>query len=148
VNRQIIHVVLVMMVLITASVFFSCDTTSNKHPITIINVHLTPAVDADHKLYAVFHFLPDWASPWLVLSSDTNTILLPPLNVGTLPLYMEIIYNTNGFGDSTSSNNYYQGWYGKTIRSGPGAQPLDPFIIPKVPLMILNVDLDIHGTLP
>ena len=138
-------IALAILIFTASPIIFSCDTTSNKHPYTLINVHLTPGVDADHKLYAVFHFLPDWASPWLVLSSDTNTILIPPLNVGTLPLYMEIIYNTNGFGDATSSNNYYQGWYGKIDRT---TEVLDAFIIPEVPIMIMNVDLDIHGVLP
>jgi hypothetical protein len=142
-----IKFVFTIIMLITASVIFSCDTTKTQHPYLVLTVHLTPVVDQTHKLYVVFHAAPDWSSPWLTVSSESNTIYIPPLNVGKIPLYMEIIYNTNGGGDATSSGNYYQGWNGKTIRSGAGVQVLDAFIIPQIPVMILNFDLDTHGTL-
>jgi len=145
VKRKIIQFVFAIIMLIMAPVIFSCDTTKNQHPYLIISVHLTPVVDQTHKLYVVFHAAKDWSSPWLTVSSDSNTIIIPPLNVGKIPLYMEIIYNTNGGGDATSSGNYYQGWYGKTDRTVPN---LDAFIIPEIPVMILNFDLDTHGTLP
>lgn len=141
VKRKMTHIFLVLMVLITASVFFSCDTSKKNHPYLIINVTLAaPEVPGPgNQLYIVFHFLPDWSTPWLTLSSETNTILVPPLNVSTLPLYFEIIYDFTGDGNP-GSGDWYHGWNGIIDRTTP--VPLDAFIIPDVPLMVLNIAMD------
>ena len=141
VKSKFIQILVAVLMVFTASVFFSCDTTTKNHPCVIIHVSLGAATPGPlNKLYMVFHLKNDWASPWLTLSTETNTILVPPLNVGTVPLYFEIIYDFDGDGIPGGLGvDWYQGWYGKIDRLTPN---LNPFLIPDVPILILNIAMD------
>ncbi|MBN2079611.1 MAG: hypothetical protein JW838_11645 [Spirochaetes bacterium] len=125
----------------------ACDSTEDKSPYLIINVNLDEVlhpVSAANKLYAIFYVNPTWSGPWLTLSSASHTIITPRLTIGTLPFCFEVLYDADGDGQP-SSGDLYQGWSGKTNRGG---DLLDPVLLPKTDLMILNVDLDNNGTIP
>ncbi len=146
VKKNKIKIILAVFLLIVSPIIFSCDTASKNHPVVFINVNISQTVDQVNKLYVVFHMLPDWNSAWLTLGYDAKTIIIPPLDIGKIPLYFEIIYDVSGTGTPSTVGNWYQGWYRKTIRTGLGAQIMDAFIIPDVPIMLLDVDMDTHGT--
>jgi hypothetical protein len=137
-------IVLAILLFTALPIIFSCDTSTKHHPYVYITVNISQVVDQAHKLYVVFHFANNWVSPWLTLSYDTKSIVIPPLNVGKIPLYFEIIYDFVGNSPPATATNWYQGWYRKTDRTDP-LQLLDPFVIPDVPVMLLNVDMDDHG---
>ena len=145
-NTSIKHAMMLLVPILLASVL-SCDTKKSEQPYLLINVKKS-GVDSTHKLYAVFHVTNNWTSPWLTLNSSSNTIITPQLNVGDFPLFFEVIYDANGNGDHSSTGDLYQGWNGKFDRSTPDMTPL---IIPEIPVMILNIDLDTpatRGTMP
>jgi hypothetical protein len=135
-------VALAVFLFVVSPIIFSCDTSTKNHPVVFINVTIPQTVDQTQRLYIVFHFMSDWNSPWLTLSYDSKVMVIPPLNIGKVPLYFEIIYDLSGTGILNTVGNYYQGWNGKINRAVPD---LNAFIIPDVPIMILNVAMDQAG---
>lgn len=136
------YAIVALLIILLAPVL-SCDTKSSQHPYIIINVNKT-GVSSANKLYAVFYFKSDWTTKLFTLSSSSNTIITPfELNVSDYPLYFEIIYDTNGNGTPDEAGNIYQGWSRKTDRT---TDTLSPLILPEIPIMILNVDLETAGS--
>ncbi len=147
-KRQIIRRISTILLFISIPLVFSCDTEKDEAPpLILLNVTLAaPEVpDNAHKLYAVFYPASIWAAatPLFIVSSDTNTIVIPPIDIWDTTFYFEIIFDQTGSGTPVASGNWYQGWYGKINR---GADILDVFIVPKVPMMSINITMDTLGT--
>jgi hypothetical protein len=150
-KRQRIIYGLFLLCFLLSPVFLSCDTKETIHPYVVLNVNISAPVDAQHKLYVLFYLSP--APPWnynkplATLSYSEKTIIIPPLNTGQYPLFFEIIYDADGSATLTTTfttGDWYQGWYRKIDRN---ADILSPIIMPSVEVMLLNVDLDTHGSI-
>lgn len=141
VKRTRIKFAVALFLVLASPVIFSCDTKSGSKPIIFINVTLGSGEvpSSTKKIYAVFHLANNWASPWLTLSSDTNSIVIPPLNIGDFPLFFEIIYDFTGSGIPATTGNWYQGWYRKIDRTTPD---MSVFLVPEVPIIFLNISMD------
>lgn len=141
-------VCIAVAVIITAAVFTApgCDSTKAKIPQLILNVKLdevTYPVSSANKIYAVFYVANDWATPWMTLSFPMSTVITPQLNIGDYPLFFEVWYDADGDGLPTVGVDFYQGWQGNIDRT---SDTLDPLPVPDTEIMILNFDLDNHGT--
>jgi hypothetical protein len=146
VKRNMSRIILITLFLISLPLIFSCDTV-NKDPYIIINVDFTPpfapTVDDAHKLYAKFYTSSDWTSPFLEVNSSTQQILVPRLSIGSIPIYFEVVYDTNGDG-VIGSGDHYMGWDRVTNRSNP----LTAVVLPNTDTMILDIALNNGTTLP
>ncbi len=137
-----------LALLITAAVFAApgCDSTKAKIPQLILNVKLdevTYPVSSANKIYIVFYVANDWATPWMSLGFPMSSVITPQLNVGDYPLFFEVWYDADGDGLPTPGVDFYQGWQGKIDRT---SDSLNPLPVADTEIMILNFDLDNHGT--
>ena len=139
--------------LVSMPLVFSCDTGKTKHPYIIINVNFSGTVNSTNKLYVIFYYLPNWTSPWLILDYSSKVIMVPSMNIGTIPIYFEIVYDVDGNG--VDSGDYYQGWYNVTNPLDPVVPPaplaqgnLAPLVLLNTDMVMINFDLDRYNTIP
>ena len=132
----------VIAILVLLPTIFSCDVEKSKYPFVVINVNYSGTVDSVNKLYLIIYAMPNWTSPWLIMSYSSKEVVLPRLNIGTTPLYFEIVHDLDGNG--VDSGDVFQGWTGITNM----ANPLTPLVLPKIDMVLLNFDLDNNGTIP
>jgi len=141
-KRNLLQKLVLAAFLAAAPMVPGCDTEPDKDPYIIINVNYSGTVDATNRLYVIFYALPNWTKPWMTLPYSGTQIVIPRLNIGTTPLYFEIVHDING--DGVGSGDLYQGWSGVTSM----ADVLTPLVLPKTEMMVLNVDLDNNAAIP
>lgn len=152
-KRNIIKLVSIFLVIVTLMLAVGCDTTEKKHPYIIINVNLSSTLPVSNakKLFLVLYYSPNWVIPWMVLESPGKVFFIPRLNIGTTPLYLEVIYDFTGDG-IINSGDYFQGWYNKSNVAGPPAPltqgNLTPIILPNTEMVMLTIDLDNYDIIP
>ncbi|HOD16924.1 MAG TPA: hypothetical protein PLA65_09235 [Spirochaetota bacterium] len=141
-------IIFAITVVVAAAVFATpgCDSTEAKNPQLILNVKLDEVlypVSSANRIYAVFYIANDWATPWMTLNFPMSTVITPELNIGDYPLFFEVWYDVDGDGLPTAGVDFYQGWLGKIDRT---SDTLDPLPVAETEVMMLNFDLDNHGT--
>jgi len=140
--RNLLQKLVVAALLAAVPIVISCDTEPDKDPYIVINVNYSGTVNATNKLYIIFYVLPNWTQPWMILPYSSTQIVIPRLNIGTTPLYFEIVHDING--DGVGSGDLYQGWDGVTSM----AAVLTPLILPETEMVMLNFNLDNNAAIP
>ncbi len=142
-KRTYIRSISIALMIMGLSLLSSCDSAEKKHPYLVININYSGTVDSANKLYILFYIMPNWSGLYYMTSSTEKRIVIPRLNIGTTPLYFEIVHDTNG--DGVGSGDLYQGWNGVTDMTAL----LTPLVLPTtLDMVMINFNLDNYAVIP
>lgn len=135
---------MIALIIMAVSLVSSCDTSKKKHPYLVITINYSGTVDSTNKLFILFYIMPNWSGFYYMTSSTEKRFIIPRMNIGTTPLYFEIVHDINGDG-IVGSGDLYQGWSGVTSMSAL----LTPLVLPTtLDAVMINFDLDNNAAIP
>ncbi len=136
--------IILASLLFASPLVINCDTVIKKDPYMIITVGFTPpfapALSDTNKLFAIFYVDAFRLTPWMTLTSTTNQFIVPRLNIGSTPIYFEVVYDADGNGVDSGDN--YKGWY-----NVDSSTALTPLVLPETDMVMLTIALDNATTL-